>query len=76
MHDQKIGNLAGALKRGPLFRNDQSLHAARAATAALRCAEDDAARNDWARDALVEAIELAQLRGGDAGAQLLTELSL
>ncbi len=54
--------------------NEQSLHAARAATAALRCAEDDAARNDWARDALVEAIELAQIRGGDARAQLLAEL--
>jgi hypothetical protein len=55
--------------------DDQSLHAARAATAALRCAEDDAARNDWARDALVEAIELAEIRGGDARVQLLTELS-
>ena len=55
-------------------QDEQSLHAARAATAALRCAEDDAARNDWARDALVEAIKLAQIRGGDAREQLLTQL--
>ena len=54
--------------------DDESLHAAWAATAALRCAEDDAARNDWARDALIEAIELAQIRGGDARQQLLIEL--
>jgi hypothetical protein len=53
---------------------EQSLHAARAATAALRCGEDDAARNDWARDALVEAIELAQIRGGDARSQLLAQV--
>ena len=63
---------AGRLARES--QDEQSLHAALAATAALRCAEDDAARNDWARDALVEAIELAQIRGGDARRQLLTEL--
>ena len=55
--------------------DERLLHAARAATAALRCAEDDASRNDWARDALVEAIELAQIRGGDARSQLLARVS-
>jgi hypothetical protein len=55
-------------------QDEQSLHSGLAATAALRCAEDDASRNDWARDALVEAIKLAQIRGGDARQQLLTDL--
>ena len=55
-------------------QDEQSLHAGLAATAALRCAEDEASRNDWARDALVEAIKLAQIRGGDAQQQLLTDL--
>ena len=65
---------AGRLARES--QDEQSLHAGRAATAALRCAEDEASRNDWARDALVEAIKLAQIRGGDARQQLLTELHL
>jgi hypothetical protein len=46
----------------------------RSATAALRCAEDDAARNDWARDALVEAIQLAEIGGGGLRGQLLAQL--